>query len=265
MAEEQKFASEIIELPSKGKLYPEGHPCSDGKIEVKYMTAKEEDILTSANLVKKGIVIDRLLDSLILTPNVRGDDLLIGDKNALMVAARILAYGPEYACELTDPDTGEKQDYTFNLADCPFKHVEDGVTENLFDFTLPISKNISENKFETELPISKTKITFKILTGKDERLIGEDLKASKKTGTGISPELTTRFRYIIKEVEGDNSPAVINNIAENILARDSMALREEITRVQPDIQLKQYIELGGETVEVDIPMTVTFFWPNTKK
>ena len=250
MAEEQKFASEIIELPSKGKLYPEGHPCSDGKIEVKYMTAKEEDILTSANLVKKGIVIDRLLDSLILTPNVRGDDLLIGDKNALMVAARILAYGPEYACELTDPDTGEKQDYTFNLADCPFKHVEDGVTENLFDFTLPISKK---------------KIKFSLLTGKDERLIGEDLKASKKTGTGISPELTTRFRYIIKEVEGDNSPAVINNIAENILARDSMALREEITRVQPDIQLKQYIELGGETVEVDIPMTVTFFWPNTKK
>jgi hypothetical protein len=250
MAEEQKFASEIIELPSKGKLYPEGHPCSDGKIEVKYMTAKEEDILTSANLVKKGIVIDRLLDSLILTPNVRGDDLLIGDKNALMVAARILAYGPEYACELTDPDTGEKQDYTFNLADCPFKHVEDGVTENLFDFTLPISKK---------------KIKFSLLTGKDERLIGEDLKASKKTGTGISPELTTRFRYIIKEVEGDNSPAVINNIAQNILARDSMALREEITRVQPDIQLKQYIELGGETVEVDIPMTVTFFWPNTKK
>jgi hypothetical protein len=243
MAEEQKFASEIIELPSKGKLYPEGHPCSDGKIEVKYMTAKEEDILTSANLVKKGIVIDRLLDSLILTPNVRGDDLLIGDKNALMVAARILAYGPEYACELTDPDTGEKQDYTFNLADCPFKHVEDGVTENLFDFTLPISKK---------------KIKFSLLTGKDERLIGEDLKASKKTGTGISPELTTRFRYIIKEVEGDNSPAVINNIAQNIL-------REEITRVQPDIQLKQYIELGGETVEVDIPMTVTFFWPNTKK
>ena len=162
----------------------------------------------------------------------------------------ILAYGPEYACELTDPDTGEKQDYTFNLADCPFKHVEDGVTENLFDFTLPISKK---------------KIKFSLLTGKDERLITEDLKASKKTGTGISPELTTRFRYIIKEVEGDNSSTVINNIAQNILARDSIALREEIARVQPDIELKQDVEIGGETVEVDIPMTVTFFWPNSKK
>ena len=250
MAEEQKFASEIIELPSKGKLYPEGHPCSDGKIEVKYMTAKEEDILTSANLVKKGVVIDRLLDSLILTPNVRCDDLLIGDKNAIMVAARILAYGPEYVCEITDPDSGEKHDHTFNLADCPFKHIEDGITENLFDFTLPISKQ---------------KIKFSLLTGKDERLIAEDIKASKKSGTGISPELTTRFRYIIKEVDGDNSPTVINTIAQNILARDSMALREEITKVQPDIQLTQDVELGGETVEVDIPMTVTFFWPNTKK
>ena len=250
MAEEQKFASEIIDLPSKGKLYSEESPLKDGKIEIKYMTAKEEDILTSANLVKKGIVIDRLLDSLILTPNVRCDDLLIGDKNAVMVAARILAYGPEYVCELADPDSGEKHDHTFNLADCPFKHVEDGVTENLFDFTLPISKK---------------KIKFSLLTGKDERLITEDLKASKKTGTGISPELTTRFRYIIKEVEGDNSSTVINNIAQNILARDSIALREEIARVQPDIELKQDVEIGGETVEVDIPMTVTFFWPNSKK
>ena len=248
MAEEQKFASEIIDLPSKGKLYSEESPLKDGKIEIKYMTAKEEDILTSANLVKKGIVIDRLLDSLILTPNVRCDDLLIGDKNAVMVAARILSYGPEYVCELADPDSGEKHDHTFNLADCPFKHIEDGITENLFDFTLPISKK---------------KIKFSLLTGKDERLITEDLKASKKTGTGISPELTTRFRYIIKEVEGDNSSTVINNIAQNILARDSIALREEIARVQPDIELKQDVEIGGETVEVDIPMTVSFFWPSS--
>ena len=247
---DNKFPSEIIDLPSEGKLYPEGHPLKEGKVEVKYMTAKEEDILTSQNLIKKGVVIDRLLDSLILTSGVKTDDMILGDKNAIMVAARILAYGPEYVCELADPDSGEKHDHTFNLADCPFKHIEDGITENLFDFTLPISKK---------------KIKFSLLTGKDERLITEDLKASKKTGTGISPELTTRFRYIIKEVEGDNSSTVINNIAQNILARDSIALREEIARVQPDIELKQDVEIGGETVEVDIPMTVTFFWPNSKK
>jgi len=248
MAEEQKFPSEIIDLPSKGKLYPKDSPLASGKIEIKYMTAKEEDILTSANLVKKGIVIDRLLDALVLTKGVSCDDLLLGDKNAVMVAARILAYGPEYTCEITDPETAEKTEHTFNLADCPFKDVATDTTENLF---------------ELELPITKTKIKFSLLTGKDERLITEDLKASKKLGTGISPEISTRLRYIVKEINGDNSQATINNFVQNMLARDSMALREEIKRISPDIELTQEIELGGETVEVDIPMTVNFFWPKT--
>ena len=248
MAEEQKFPSEIIELPSKGRLYPKDSPLKDGKIEIKYMTAREEDILTSANLVKKGIAIDRLLDSLILTPGIKCDDLIIGDKNAVMVAARILAYGPEYTCEVTNPDDGEKQEYTFNLADCPFTQVDENITENLFDF---------------ELPISKRKIKFSLLTGKDERLIEEELKASKKIGTGITPELTTRLRYVVKSIDGDETAATINTCVQNMLARDSMALRAEIKSVTPDIELKQDIELGGETVEVDIPMTVNFFWPSS--
>ena len=104
---EHKFPSEVIDLPSEGKLYPKGHPLKDGKIEIKYMTAKEEDILTSQNLIKKGVVIDRLLDSLILTNGVKTDDMVLGDKNAVMVAARILAYGPEYECQVTNPNTGE--------------------------------------------------------------------------------------------------------------------------------------------------------------
>ena len=115
--------------------------------------------------------------------------------------------------------------------------------------------------FECELPISKTKIKFSILTGKEERLIDEEIKASKKTGTGVSPELTTRFRYLIKEVDGDTSQATINSIAQNMLARDSMALREKLKKISPDIEMKQKVEIGGETVEVVIPMIVGFFWP----
>ena len=121
MAEEQKFPSEIIDLPSKGKVYPSDSPLKDGKLEIKYMTAREEDILTSQNLIKKGVVIDKLLDSLILTKGIKSDDLILGDKNAVMVAARILAYGPEYVCEIKDPNTGNDITQTFNLADCPFK------------------------------------------------------------------------------------------------------------------------------------------------
>ena len=247
---ENKFPSEIIDLPSKGKLYPKDSILKDGKVEIKYMTAKEEDILTSANLIKKGIVIDKLLDSLILTEGINTDDLILGDKNAVMVAARILAYGPEYTCEVTNPKTGNRSTQTFNLADCPFKEID---------------KKINENLFELELPISKIKIKFSILTGKEEKLIAKDLEASKKTGTQVAPELTTRLRYLIKEVDGDNSPAVINNFAMNMLARDSMALREEMRKVSPDIELRQEVEIGGDAVEVKIPMTVSFFWPEGGK
>ena len=244
---EDKFPSEVIDLPSKGKLYPKEHPCSDGKIEIKYMTAKEEDILTSQNLIKKGVVIDRLLDSLILTNGVKTDDMLLGDKNAIMVAARILAYGPEYECQVTNPNNGEKLNHTFNLTDCPFKKIPKGVTENSFEITLPISKK---------------KIKFSLLTGKEERLIEKDLKASNKINA-VSPELTTRLRYIIKEVDGDNSQLIINDISQNMLARDSMYLRDEIKKVSPDILLEQEIEIEGDTVKVNIPMTVGFFWPES--
>ena len=249
MAEEQKFPSEIIDLPSEGKLYPEGHPLKDGKIEVKYMTAKEEDILTSQNLIKKGVVIDRLLDSLILTDGVKQEDMILGDKNAIMVAARILAYGPEYICDVTNPNSGQIINHTFNLADCPFKKLPEGITEN---------------KFEVDLPIAKKKVTFKLLTGKEETIINEELKASKKLGSDVSPELTTRLRHTIISVDGDDSQSTINNFVQNLLARDSMHLRKEIRKVTPDIELQQEIDLGGETVTVDIPMTVGFFWPDSE-
>ena len=247
---EQKFPSEVIDLPSEGKLYPEGHPLKDGKIEIKYMTAKEEDILTSQNLIKKGVVIDRLLDSLILTKDVKLDDLLIGDKNAIMVAARILAYGPEYTCEITNPKTGDISNQTFNLADCPFKK---------------LPKDVTENSFEVNLPISKVKIKFSLLNGDDEKKINKEIEASKKIGLGVLPELTTRLRYLIKEVNGDSSANVINGFAENMLARDSKFLRDEIQKVQPDIELSQEVEIGGESVKVNIPMTAGFFWPDAER
>ena len=246
---EQKFPSEVIDLPSEGKLYSEGHPLKDGKIEIKYMTAKEEDILTSQNLIKKGVVIDRLLDSLILTNGVKQEDLILGDKNAIMVAARILAYGPEYLCEVTNPNTGELISHNFNLADCPFKK---------------LPKDVSENKFSVKLPISKKEITFKLLTGKEEKIIEQELKSSKKIGSEVSPELTTRLRHTITSVDGDTSQTTINNFVQNLLARDSMHLRKQIREVTPDIELSQEIEIGGEPVKVDIPMTVGFFWPDSQ-
>ena len=248
MADNKQYHSEVIDLPSLGKVYPEDSPISNGKIEIKYMTAKEEDILTSQNLIKKGLVIEKLLDSLIVTPNVKSEDLVLGDKNAIMVASRILAYGPEYEAEINIPNTNKSVTHTFNLAACPFKK---------------ISKNISENKFETELPISKTKITFKILTGKDEKNIEKELKAIKKINTSVLRELTTRLKYLITSVNGKDDNSTINNFVQNMLSRDSLHLRTEISKVSPDIELTQTINIEGEEVNVDIPLTANFFWPNT--
>ena len=115
MAEERKFPTEIIDLPSGGKIYGKDSPLYQGKIEIKYMTAKEEDILTSQNLIKKGVVLEKLLDSLIMTPGINTRDLVLGDKNAIMIAIRILAYGPEYTVEVTNPnDPNQKIQHTFD-------------------------------------------------------------------------------------------------------------------------------------------------------
>jgi len=246
---EHKFPTEVIDLPSSGKVYPKDSPLAEGKIELKYMTTKEEDILMSENLIKKGVVIDKLLDSLIVTKGVNQASLVLGDKNAVLVASRILAYGPEYTAEVTNPnDPEQKVEHTFDLTTCPFKTLPDGVdyTDNSFDYTTEIGKN---------------KIKFKLLTGKEEALIEKDLKQSAKFG--YSSDITTRLRYTITEVDGDNKPETINSFSQNMLARDSVALRNYIQSISPDIDLTSEIEIGGETVSVSIPLTVGFFWPNS--
>ena len=247
---DSKFPTETIDLPSGGKIYGKDSPLYNGKIEIKYMTAKDEDILTSQNLIKKGVVIDTLLNSLIVTGNVSTDDLILGDKNAVMVAARILAYGPEYKVQVTIPTTGENLEHSFDLSECPFKNILDDV-------------DYSSNSFSVELPLSKTKIKFKILTGKEEKQIEEELKAIAKLNRMVSPELTTRLKYSIIEVEKETDRSIISNFVDNMLSRDSLFLRQKIQEIAPDIELTQEIEYGGETVTVDIPMTVNFFWPDS--
>ena len=246
MAKENKFPSEIIDLPSGGKIYSPDSPLASGKLEIKYMTAKEEDILTSQNLLAKGVVIETVLDSLIVTDGVKSNDMILGDKNAVMVAARILAYGPDYQCEVMDPTTNERVTHVFNLADCPFKELDEELTVN---------------EFTIKLPISKSEVTFKLLTGKEEKSIDREIERMKKLNMMVTPQLTTRLKRAITAVNGDTEQGKINSFVDNMLARDSLYLRTEMTRVSPDIELKQEIEIGGELVTVEIPMTTEFFWP----
>ena len=246
---EHKFPTEVIDLPSGGKVYSKDSPLAEGKLELKYMTTREEDILMSQNLIKQGVVIDKLLDSLIVTKGVNQQDLILGDKNAVLVAARILAYGPEYTVEVTNPNNLEQKiEHTFNLTDCKFKDPSDDVdySDNLFDFETPIGKN---------------KVKFKLLTGKEEALIEKDLEQAQKVG--YNSDISTRLRHTIIEVDGDNKPETIQSLSQNMLARDSRALRSYIQEISPDIDMTSEIEIGGETVSVSIPLTVTFFWPQT--
>jgi len=255
-AKESKFPTEIIDLPSKGLLYSKDNPLSSGQIEMKYMTAKEEDILTSQNLIQKGVVIDMLLRSLIVGngqgQRVNYDDLVLGDKNAVMVAARVLGYGAEYPVELTCPKCGHKQTETVNLADLENKQVE--ITQK------------NSNVFNFELPLSKVNLTFKILSHRDETDISNMVKRKKKQArsTQVSYELTSRLKAMITAVDGEEDQNAINKfVDEQFISRDSLAFRKHLDSVTPDIDMTIYFECQacGHEESMQIPLTVEFFWP----
>jgi len=249
------FPTEIVPLPSKGLLYPEGHPLAGGSIEMKYMTAREEDILTSQNLIKQGVVLDKLFESLIVTP-INYGDLCVGDKNAIMVAARILGYGKDYTVEIDDPfSPGTKQSVTIDLTEVEHKEVN----YSLFSH--------GKNEFDFELPQSKRVVTFRLMTHDLEKQIQSEVKGMNKNTvrTGIDRELTTRLKNMIIAVDGESGRATVNNFVDNeLFALDSRALRSYIKEITPDIDLTfTFIsEVTGEVKEMEIPMGVSFFWPN---
>ena len=242
---EQQFPTEMVTLPSKGLLYPEGSPLKKGEIEMKYMTAREEDILTNQNLIENGTVIDKLLQSLIVTP-INYSDLLIGDKNAVLVAARILGYGKDYEFEYN----GEKIEVDLTtISDKPLNE--------------SISKS-DKNEFSFKLPASNIEITFKFLTHGDEQAISNELKGLKKINKNSSAELSTRMKHIITSINGDYEKSTIREFIDTkLLARDSRALRNHIVDLQPDVELTfDYEDRRGNITTIDIPVGINFFWPD---
>jgi len=242
--EESKFKmpTETVELPSKGLLYPEDSELAKGVVEIKYMTAKEEDILTNQSYIRNGTVLDKLLKSVIVS-KINYDDLLIGDKNAIMIAARILGYGADYSFEYN----GESQSVDLSLIENkPLK-------EELF------SKNV--NEFSFTLPRSKNNITFKLLTHKDEQDINRELEGLMKINKDSSPELSTRLKFMITSVEGMRDKKDIREFVDTaLLAQDSRALREYIREIQPDVDLTFFPDESSS--RISIPIGVNFFWPD---
>ena len=246
MSEEFKLPTETIELPSKGLLYPTDSELAKGTIEIKYMTAKEEDILTNENYIKQGTVIDKLLQSVIVT-KINYNELLLVDKDAIMVAARILGYGKDYEFtydyEKVTIDLTELKDKKFNE-----KLIAPG-----------------KNEFSFKLPFSKNEITFKLLTEGDEKKIQKELKGLKKIDKQSNPEISTRLKHLITSVNGDNTSVTIRKFVDNyLIAKDARSLRQYMDKISPGVNMKfDYESPEGEIEEgVSVPIGITFFWPD---
>jgi hypothetical protein len=247
---ELKLPTEEVSLPSKGLLYSKNSPLSAGKISMKYMTAREEDILTNANFIKNGTVIDKLLQSLIVTP-INYDDLLVGDKNAILIAARILGYGKDYSFKYTD-ERGIERETTVDLSTLNEKPLD----ESLF--------KAGVNEFTFTTPKTGTVLTFKLLTHGDEKKIEAEIKGLRKVNPNGSFDITTRLKHMITSVNGDREQKTIRDFIDNyLLAPDARSLREQYAKVQPDIELKFIPDDENYTGEgIAVPISLNFFWPD---
>jgi len=217
---------------------------SSGTIEMKYMTAKEEDILSNESYIKNGTVLDKLLKSLIVS-KINYQDLIVGDKNAVMIAARILGYGKDYEFQLKGETVA----------------IDLSILENReFD-----EKSITrgENEFNFTLPNTEALITYKLLTHKDETSIEAEIRGLKKIDKSASYDVSTRMKYMITSVNGDSDKKTIREFVDiYFLASDARAFRKHVQATQPDVNLKTQVELSDGVEDVEVPITVNFFWPD---
>lgn len=249
------FPTEIISLPSQGKVYAETNPLSSGQIEMKYMTAREEDILTSQNLIKQGVVLDKLMQSLIVSP-INFNDLVIGDKNAIMIAARILGYGKTYETTIECPLCSADNKIEVDLTTLPETNISEDVVM------------ISPGIFEFILPQSKRVIHFRLMSTGDDKRISKELEAQKKTSRdGVDRELTTRLKNLIVSVDGNTDKKYISHFVDNeLFAIDSRAFRSYMKSVSPDTKFEINFnckECGGDTEALSFNVDTNFFWPKS--
>ena len=241
--------TEFVELPSQGRFYAQGHPLhGKDSIEIKQMTAKEEDILTSRTLLKKGVALEKLIESLIIDKSINPSTLLIGDRNAIIIAARVSGYGNDYTTSVQCPSCGTKQQYEFDLNDA---HIEHGTISEDYGIT-----DYSDGTIGCILPRTQAEVRARLLTGKEEMAL-----TNTKNSEGL---VSKQLRSIILSVNGDSSPQAINYLVENMPSRDSRHLRMVIRQATPDVDLTQQFSCTncGHTQEMEVPLTADFFWPD---
>jgi len=246
--------TELVDLPSKGRYYPEGHPlCGQETIEIKFMTAKDEDILTSPSLLKKGLAIDRFLQNVLLNKRISVGNLLSGDKNAILVSSRINGFGAEYTTKVTCPACMKPSENTFDLSE-----VEVYVGDDFDDYDITPTES---NTFIVKLPRTSFEVEVRLLTSKDENELAAKMQQAKKRGAHET-NLTDQLKKIIVSVNGVDEYKTISRVIDALPAFDSRYLRAAYLKVVPGLDMTQYFTCGvcGFEKEVDIPLTVDFFW-----
>ena len=248
--------TEFVELPSGGRFYPEGHPlCGQESIEIKQMTAKEEDLLTSRTLLKKGVALDRVIQNIIVDRKIDPDSLLIGDKNAVIVATRVSGYGNDYTTQVACPACDTTQKYSFDLNDANIYEGDDyedlGVVAN------------EDGTFNIKLPVTEIDVNFALLTAREEKALLSGAEADKKRKAG-ERNITRQLVNIIRSVNEDDSREAIHYFIDNAPAMDARHLRLSYQAVAPNIDLTQNFECSecGHEQEMEVPLTADFFWPD---
>tara|TARA_E500000331_G_scaffold356473_1_gene414934 strand:- start:1420 stop:2301 length:882 start_codon:yes stop_codon:yes gene_type:complete len=247
--------TEYVELPSRGDFYPEGHILNGVEtVEIRQMTAKDEDILTSRALLKKGVALDKMINNLLVDKRINPDDMMIGDKNAIIVAARASGYGPEYTTRVTCPNCAEASENTFDLSQVGITEAADG---------LP-GVTREGPYFNIELPQSKVVVKVKMMTGRDEQRFARNNRINKKAGVNNQITLTSQMRNFIVSANGDSTAKNLAYLVDHMPARDSRFLRTMYKAITPNVDMTQTFECPecDYTSELEVPFTTDFFWPD---
>jgi|9_EtaG_2_1085328.scaffolds.fasta_scaffold00039_6 hypothetical protein len=248
------FPTEIVPLPSKGLVYPLDHPLSSGEVEIRYMTAKDEDILTNPNYLKRGLALDKLYEAIVVGNGkgqpVNMNEMIMGDRSAVMLAARLLGYGSDYDITVTHPDTGKEIPHTVDLNILKPKDIDESLYKN-------------SREFEYELPVSKKVVVFKLQTIVEQKSIEKAIRSQEKAGIPLRNQTTT-LKECIVSIDGNDDPKFINSFVDNyLLAKDSLHLRKFMLDINPDFDLTVVIDIPTEDFyqEMALPIDTSFFWP----
>jgi hypothetical protein len=248
--------TEHVELPSRGRGYPQGHPLHNQEtIEIKYMTAKEEDILSSRSLLKKGLAIERLIESVICDRNIAAKDLLVGDRNAILISARRSAYGNIYSTKVTCPNCSAVGEHDFDLNE---SNIYEGEDKDKYEIEVT-----PEGLFKVTLPNTGFVVEYRLLKGKDElEMVKRAQKVAKQNV--MEQNVSDQLRKFMVSVNGYSESKVINHVIKNLPAQDSIFLRGAYKVSSPDIKISDEFSCSscGFEQELEVPFGADFFWPN---